>query len=229
MEHETKIMSFATQKGGSGKSTITHIIALALSGQAVGKKILVIDADTQGTIKGAINDVRRLKEDPNLKPSYDFQESTLDNLKEVIKKNYGNYDCIFIDLPGTLDVPGVRTALVACDIVFVPILPSQPDLKAAFTTIKQLQEIKSHKQEHESNLDFYCFVNQAEPSRVSTKSLIAALDSYKIPRMEKPLLRYEKYKMIINDFKNILDNKDWATEEFALNGFFEEIKKIIEN
>ena len=50
----SKVISFATQKGGSGKSTLSVLTATALHNRT-GNKILVIDADPQQTIYGLNN------------------------------------------------------------------------------------------------------------------------------------------------------------------------------
>lgn len=229
MEHETTIISMATQKGGSGKTMLTHILALALTGKSEGKKVMVIDADPQGSLLLYNKYAKKTRKDNDHKPPYALEACTLENLRTVIKQNYGQYDYIFIDVPGTLHQEGVRAAFLLCDFIFLPVLPDVSDFDAALNTIDVVKEIKAEKQKNDSDLKYYCFLNQAEPNRVSTKMLLEAWASTKVPNVPKPMVRYEKYKTLKMDTVNILDNANWGHEEFSLNVFFEAFKDILNN
>lgn len=226
-QKETKIISFYTQKGGSGKTTLTHIVALALTGAEQGKKVLVLDADSQRSLVKALDDIKLSKGDKNLKPPYELKYAPLTKIESLLRENFYMYDYILIDLPGALDMEGVRTALLACDVVFMPIQPSQLDFTSAKDSIEKLFEIKKYKEKKGGELDFFCMVNQAEPNRLSTKDLIEYIGSTGLPHLESPLLRYEKFKYVLNDYVNILDNQKWGNEEFAFSKIFDEIKSKI--
>lgn len=231
MEHKTIIISMATQKGGSGKTMLTHILGLAFSGKKEQKKVLLIDADVQGSLLVYDGYAKNAHEGKEYQPPFTLVASKLDSLFDLVKENYEKYDYIFIDIPGSLHAEGVRAALYLCDYVFIPVLPDISDFHAAQTTMSYLDEIKIAKQKDGGELKYFCFLNQAEPNRVSTKNLLSAWEAYKIPRVPKPLLRYEKYKNIKTDTINILDKdvKFWGPEEHGLNAFVDEIKIIINN
>jgi len=230
MEKETQIISFYTQKGGSGKTTLTHMVSLALTSGAVGKSVLVIDADTQKSLVTALEDIRQNKGKLDLNPPYDLKYCPLPQLSDCLRENWGKYDFIIIDLPGTMDMEGVRTALLACDKVFVPIQPSQLDVNSARDTIRKLEEIKEFKKSNDGNLSYYCLINQAEGNKISTKRLIEFIGASGVPHLETPMARYEKFKYLLNDYENILDQKKWGSEEHAFSKFFDEVKiKLTEN
>jgi chromosome partitioning protein len=231
MERNTTILSMATQKGGSGKTLLTHLISLALTGKNEGKNVLVIDADAQGSLLVGREYAKKNQSNPDQQFPYTLEASTLENLREKLKENYGKYDYIFIDIPGTLHMEGVRAAFLMCDYIFLPVLPSVIDFDAAMNTINVITQIKEEKQKVGSNLKYYCILNQAEPNRVNTKMLLQAWESNKIPNVSKPVLRYEKYKNLQIETINILDKEisTWGPEEHSLNAFFEEFKNLLNN
>jgi len=231
MEKNTIILSMATQKGGSGKTLLTHLLALALAGKKETKQILVIDADAQGSLLvGRSYAKNNQVNDEDIFP-YTLEASTLDNLRDKLKENYGKYDYIFIDIPGTLHMEGVRAAFLMCDFIFLPVLPSVIDFDAAMNTINAIKQIKEEKKKIGSDLKYYCILNQAEPNRINTKMLLQAWESNKIPSVGKPVLRYEKYKNLQLETINILDKniESWGSEEHAFNAFFEEFKNVLNN
>src|ERR1035437_907071 len=109
-EKETKIISFYTQKGGSGKTTLTHLVALALVSKTVGKSVLVLDADSQQSLVKGLEAIRFSEGKADIMPPYDLQYCPITQVQEVLKEKWGKYDYIFIDLPGTMDMEGVRTS-----------------------------------------------------------------------------------------------------------------------
>lgn len=232
MEKETKIISFYTQKGGSGKTTLTHMVAIALVSKEMGKTVLVLDADPQQSLVKGLEAIRHSEGNQELMPPYVLEYCPITKMQEVLNEKWGKYDYIFIDLPGTMDMEGVRTSLLACDVVFVPIQPSQLDITSAQDTIQKLEDIKQYKKGKEGFLNYYCLINQAEQKKVSTKELIAYLSSSGVQYLENPMYRYEKYKYLLNSYENILENKasKWGNEEHAFIKIVDEIKiKLSEN
>ena len=231
MEKNTIILSMATQKGGSGKTLLTHLLALALAGEKEKKQILVIDADAQGSLLVGRSYAKNNQVNDEVIFPYTLEASTLDNLRDKLKENYGKYDYIFIDIPGTLHMEGVRAAFLMCDFIFLPVLPSVIDFDAAMNTINAIKQIKEEKKKIGSDLKYYCILNQAEPNRINTKMLLQAWESNKIPSVGKPVLRYEKYKNLQLETINILDKniESWGSEEYAFNAFFEEFKNVLNN
>ena len=112
---------FANGKGGSGKTTVTLCIAMALT--EAGKRVAIADRDPQGTAGFWVQQIATEK-GPFI---YDEKES---------------YDVILIDTPPRLDHPQVREAILASDKVILVTSPSPTDLwttKATADLIKQLR------------------------------------------------------------------------------------------
>jgi chromosome partitioning protein len=224
MDKETEIISFYTQKGGSGKTTLTHMVALALASEGNNKTILVLDSDPQHSLVNYLEDIRTSKDDPDFNPPYELIKAPIINLREQLNDKWGKYDYIFLDLPGTMEMEGVRDAILFCNKIFIPIQPSILDLNSAKDTIHKIIEIKKLKNTQNEDLEFYCLLNQSEPNKLSTKGLIEFIKSNEIPHLETPMPRYEKYKYVFTDFTNILENSKWGNEEQSFSNLIDEIK-----
>jgi chromosome partitioning protein len=115
-----KVISFVTQKGGSGKTTLT--INCAVAAIKTKKKVLIIDMDAQGTAEAWYQD--REEESPQLvRISGNDLEEAIDLAK--IQK----FDWILIDTPGR-DEPAVAAAIKVSDFCIIPCRPSPADMKA---------------------------------------------------------------------------------------------------
>ena len=128
----TPIITIANQKGGCGKTTV----AMGLAGTygLRGKKVLVVDADLQGTA------TRWAASAPDETP---FPAAVMGlaavggKLHREIKKYVDDYDVIVIDCPPAVDSAAPQSALLISDVAIVPVVPSPADLWAA-RGIKQI-------------------------------------------------------------------------------------------
>tara|TARA_Y100001956_G_C4127948_1_gene191408 strand:- start:2623 stop:3264 length:642 start_codon:yes stop_codon:yes gene_type:complete len=127
------IISVATQKGGSGKSTLTVLIATALHFRSK-YKVLVIDADFQQTI---VDNRTQDGESENIYTVIPFNYQTHDFLK-FITKVAPEYDVIIIDTPGRLQGKDLGVYITISDFVLVPVVASLYDISS---TVKFLQSI----------------------------------------------------------------------------------------
>lgn len=128
------IITVANQKGGCGKTTV----AMSLAGTygLRGKKVLVVDADLQGTA------TRWAGSAPDEMP---FPAAVMGlaavggKLHREVKKYIDDYDVIVIDCPPAVDSNAPQSALLISDVAIVPVVPSPADLWAA-RGIKQIIE-----------------------------------------------------------------------------------------
>ena len=142
-----KIIAFANQKGGVGKTTSCVNLTAALS--SMGKRVLLVDCDPQGNASSGMGVAKSSR--PN---TYDMlingvlPEACVRHtdcgdviptgkelaaasvelieaerrefiLKDALQKLYSDYDYIFIDCPPSLELLTVN-ALVAADSVLIP-------------------------------------------------------------------------------------------------------------
>lgn len=149
-----KIITCASWKGGTGKTTITAAIMITLA--RMGKKILAIGLDsvlslekafgvtgkeksTMDLLNGDTEDVvyriEGIKEEIDIIPA-DKRIRHMTSLPEKVLKIYmkkldlSKYDYVFIDPPGTMNAL-TRNAICAADQIIVPAMASAPDLNAS--------------------------------------------------------------------------------------------------
>ena len=97
-----KIISFANQKGGVGKTTTCVNVATYMA--MMGKKVLILDLDPQGNATSGVG-IRKTKD---LKTIYDLIDGE-SNFDEVIKPTI--IDNLYI-IPSTVDLAGAEVELI---------------------------------------------------------------------------------------------------------------------
>jgi chromosome partitioning protein len=126
------IITFASSKGGVGKSTTCAAIASALALE--GARVLLIDLDQNRTLdrwarKAPIEGLTVSAIDPGEFGDY-FRKAEAS----------GSYDHICIDLPGSREVTLFK-ALARSDLVVIPAQASEPDLREALVVVKDIRDV----------------------------------------------------------------------------------------
>ena len=127
-----RVISFVTQKGGSGKTTLAFCCAVAA--QEKGKRALLLDMDPQGTATAWFKD--RESDAPALAT---IKSSELNDA--ITKAKKAGYDLVFIDTPGR-DEPATAAAIRAADLCIIPCRPTPGDMKATPPTIATINRLK---------------------------------------------------------------------------------------
>ncbi|MBD2078365.1 ParA family partition ATPase [Leptolyngbya sp. FACHB-17] len=131
------IIAFSNQKGGAGKTTLAihlaHAIALAK------KRVLLVDCDPQGSASGWA----AAREDSSPFPVVQMARETLHRDLPAISKDYAH--CV-IDTPPRVSAL-TRSAILASDLVLIPVQPSSYDIWAASETVQLVQEAQQFKPE----------------------------------------------------------------------------------
>lgn len=126
-----QVIVLATQKGGSGKSTIARSIAAELSQRG---RVAMLDLDPQGTLTKWWG--RREAEDLQLVTGL----ASADKIAPAVEALRGQgFDWLVIDTPGARDET-TRIALRSADLVLVPVHPSQDDLDAVGPTVAEIKD-----------------------------------------------------------------------------------------
>lgn len=127
------ILTFASSKGGVGKSTTCAAIAAALALE--GQSVLLIDLDQNRTLQ------RWSKKAPidgltvQAIESKDFGTFFRDQAAS------GLYDHICIDLPGNREVTLLK-ALARSDLVIIPAQASEPDIREALVIAGDVKDVR---------------------------------------------------------------------------------------
>ena len=128
-------MAILNQKGGVGKTTLS--VNLAASFARTGSRVLLIDADPQGS---ALDWAAARQAEP-LFPVVGLPKPTLH--RDVDQLGTG-YDHIIIDGPPRV-TELARSAIMAADLVIIPVQPSPLDVWAAEEVVKLIDEARIFK------------------------------------------------------------------------------------
>jgi chromosome partitioning protein len=160
------VVTLASRKGGAGKSTLTA--QLAAQAQIAGRRVLVIDADPQGSLK--LWHARRSGEGLKLVTP----ERGLD--RALAFAMIEGFDTVFIDTAPTTWVV-VQEAIRVATLVLIPARPGFFDLDAVRETVKTARE---------RNRPYAVVINAAPVRRDDKDTALVAqsrayLDSLEIP------------------------------------------------
>ena len=134
---KNRMIVFANQKGGVGKSTLCIMMAHWLTDQ--GKKVVVYDADVQQTIYSRRQD--DLEANPNITPKWDVKKINPISFEQTTKvldqaAQFNGY--VLIDAPGAMAFPGLAPILQSADAIAIPFTYDDNDLKSTLMFIQVL-------------------------------------------------------------------------------------------
>ena len=129
------IIALCNQKGGAGKTTLAihlaHAIALSK------KRVLLVDSDPQGSASGWA----ATREETSPFPVIQMARDSLHRDLPAIAADYQH--CV-IDTPPRVSALA-RSAILASDLIIVPVQPSSYDVWAAGETVQLIQEAQQFK------------------------------------------------------------------------------------
>jgi chromosome partitioning protein len=126
------ILGLLNQKGGVGKTTLALNIAGSLARR--GGRVLVLDADTQGSAL----DWLAIREGDATFSVVGLPSPTIHKQMPEFTKDY---DHVIIDAPGRVEAVA-RSIVICADLVLIPVQPSPYDIWAAADVVKLIDEAK---------------------------------------------------------------------------------------
>lgn len=117
-----KVITVAQQKGGAGKTTIAANLAVALS--RMGRKVVLLDTDPQGSL-GRWFMTRRDAGEPGM----EFSTASAWGVSYECDKLRTTADYVLVDTPPKID-SDLKPAIRESDLVIVPVSASQVDVWA---------------------------------------------------------------------------------------------------
>jgi chromosome partitioning protein len=155
------VLSVATQKGGTGKSSTAINVASALA--SAGYRLAIIDTDPQATFTKWHK--KRKQIGLNGFRLTNVPKGMLEEEIEELRRD-AKVDIILIDCPGNLeDITSIAVRL--SDAVLSPVKPTSVDLAHAVDTAKFIREMRKAY----PNILFMLFLNEAMPRRNISKAM----------------------------------------------------------
>ena len=160
------IFGVLNQKGGVGKTTLSVNLAACLA--RTGARVLLIDADPQGS---ALDWAAARQSEP-LFSVVGFPRATIH--KEIAQLGQG-YEHIIIDGPPRV-TDLARSAIMASDIVVIPVQPSPYEIWAAEEVVKLITEARVYKE----NIKSVFVVNRKITNTAIGRDVRDALAAYPV-------------------------------------------------
>lgn len=187
-----RIIAFANQKGGAGKTTGAVHAADWFASQNL--SVLLVDADGQQSSSAWLKEIEL-----DYKTLIDPEQ-----LFEDLPKFSSEYDVVIVDGPGSLSEV-TKAILARCDMVLVPSRDSIIDLRS---TGKVLQYIDHAKELRDGKPAAALYLNAVSKNTVLLREAQEALDLATLPLM----------KSVIYDRQCVKDSPGQGTTVFRMKG-----------
>jgi chromosome partitioning protein len=189
MPANAPVISFASPKGGAGKTTATLILASELL-QQLQKPVTIIDADPNHPFERWL----KLKHKPELL-NFIFDDSD-DTILDNIEKAKRESAAVLIDLEGTKNTR-VTYAISQSDLVLIPVQGSILDAQEAAEAIKL---IKRAEQAFKRKIDFAILFTRMPAAIVSKNfsDIARQFSDSEIPVLEAQLIEREAFKTMFS-------------------------------
>jgi chromosome partitioning protein len=181
----TKIIAVVNQKGGAGKTTLSMQLAGSFSLRK--HKVLVVDADPQGTATRWAASA----DDQQLFPASVVGLSAANSkVHREVKKFLNDYQLIIIDCPPAADSPVPQSALLVADLALVPIIPSPLDMWATVGIKEVIRNVSDVNEDLKARL----VLNQCQPNTTLAKEALEVLPEFGIELCKTYLQNRQAYR-----------------------------------
>lgn len=203
------IVALLNQKGGVGKTTLAVHIATALTLR--GRRVLLVDADPQGSALAW----SASRADDSIVAVVGLPTKTL---HREIQMHVPNYDDIVIDGPPRVNELA-RSAIIAADIVLIPVQPSPYDVWAAKEIVDLLSEASVYKETQKSAF----VINRKIVNTAIGRDVVDTLAGYELPVLATAICQRVAFAESAVQGSTVLelDPKGIASQE--INGVVDEV------
>ncbi|RYG69584.1 cobyrinic acid a,c-diamide synthase [bacterium] len=204
-------IALLNQKGGVGKTTLA--VHLATAYHQMGRKVLLLDADPQGSaLDWAAN---RAEAAP-----FSVVALPRPTLHRDIATLLPDYDNIIIDgAPRVSDLAG--SAIMASDLILIPVQPSPYDIWAA----KEIVDLICDASVFKENLKSAFTINRKIVNTAIGREVTAALADYNTPVLESHLSQRVAFAESAAVGQTVLDTDPNSTAAQEIKALVAEIER----
>ena len=204
------IIAVMSQKGGAGKTTLALNLAAAMAER--GRRVLVVDADPQQTAQ----DWAAVRESP---PPFQVMGLAKPVLHRDLPPIAADYDHVIIDgAPRNYEV--ARSAILAADIVLIPVQPSGADFWASRETVRLVQEARTFKETQKS-----AFVVSRKIGRtVLGREIADALAGFELPIMTAGTTQRIVYAQTLTAGSTVIESEPKGAAAEEIRAILRELK-----
>jgi chromosome partitioning protein len=199
------IVSFASSKGGVGKSTTCAAIGARLA--LGGEQVLIIDLDQNKTVE-------RWGRKANI-PGLTVRAIERDGFTAMFRDTVavGETDHILIDLAGTREATALK-AIARSDLVVIPAQASEPDLREALVVASDVRDVAEEKG---TAIPYRLLLTKMSPLRTRvTEFVYQELARHNLPIFRTVLVERVAYKeMFLTGVPPAVTDKGGAGAEIA--------------
>jgi chromosome partitioning protein len=207
------IISLLNQKGGVGKTTLAVHLAMALSHR--GNRVLMVDADPQGSAL----DWAASREGETAFPVIGLPKATL---HKELPKLAADYDFLVIDgAPRVYDV--ARSAIMASDLVLIPVQPSPYDVWAAKEIVDLVTDVRPFKE----NLKSVFVINRKIVNTAIGRDVADALSEYELPVLKSQMCQRVSFAESAGRGQTVLETEPGSLASQEIDALTSEVMELI--
>ncbi len=207
------IISLLNQKGGVGKTTLAIQIADALARR--GDRVLLIDADPQGS---ALDWAAARRAEPRFAVA-GLPRASIHKELPALAAGYGY---VLIDGPPRV-YEVARSAIMASDLVVIPVQPSPYDVWAAREIVDLLGEATVYK----PGLRSAFAINRKIVNTAIGRDVVEALDEYPLPVLGTAVSQRVAFAESAAQGQTVFDTVPGSTAAREVDGLVDDLLALV--
>ena len=175
---KNRIVVFANQKGGVGKSTLCLLLANYLNWKR--KNVCIIDTDLQQTIAGIRNDDKEFYGDTEPYAIQGFDISTPEVMQQLMNNSKQLDGYVLMDAPGNMNQDGLIPMFTHADYIICPFRYDKVSLSSTGDFVRALQMIRV--------ADMFNMIGTVLPP-IPSRAALERINSYDITPSQRELVK----------------------------------------